>query len=258
MKSKASLLLSFFLLTITAFAQLEKDYKWQVGVNINTVEPATDFAIKERLYTYSHRKDNSYCLGMNISYRLKDNCNVRFASKLTSNRVVETSDEREFNNGSASGYTIDTVDAHQSVFYFSPGVLWDFKYKKLNLYAGFQAVYKYYGLISGNLNKWAYSGTNALEFHQIYYQTEQGGFAIGAGPVAGFAVNIWKCIYVGAEFSSAFSYYKTGGKLTTEKTLISAVSPANNYYNDYSEFQRTDKGYGFSNVLSSVNISISF
>jgi hypothetical protein len=257
MKVTLYVLFSFSILTAYSQKDSVKRIKWAVGININTVEPATDFAIAQRIYLNGHRKDNSYCLGAMVSYTLKDNFHIRLSGKYTNNRVKETHDSREENGYAGGGYNLDTLGAQQSIFYLTPALLWSQQYKRLTFYGGFQIVYKYYSSISAYSNQWYYASAHAYDETIKYNFTEEGGFAIGPGALVGFGVNVWKLISLGAEFSSSYSYYQTGGKITTRKTLLKP-DPSNNFYDSYSETQQTFKGYGFSNVVSSICLHITF
>lgn len=194
MKTKSFILL-FFLFTTTTYAQLEqekkKEYKWQIAVNISTVEPASDAgfdnnALSQRIFVNGHRKDNSYCVGLNIGYKIREDCAVRISAKITNYKITETRDFREFYPQS-SNYELASLDAKQSVFTISPGIFWNSNYKKLNFYGGFQLVYKQYSSIIGNTTygDYLYANNTAVS-EQKYYQEEPGGFSIGAGPLEVF------------------------------------------------------------------------
>lgn len=263
MKTKSSLLLLFSSLTITAFAQLEKETvrinKWQLGVNVNTVEPITDAGfdfneLSQRTFSNGHKKDNSYCVGLNLTYKIKENCAVRLSTRMTKYKVTETVDFREF-SPPGSDYGLNSSDIQQTMFAISPGILWNSNYKKLNFYGGFQLVYRQYSSVIGNTYYRAYLTSNNAPVSFIdFHQTEPGGFSLGAGSFAGFSINILKNVSIGSEFSTAYSYYKTGGAITTTKTLIFP-----NYLDAGTSVSGlTFEGSKFSSLLSTINLSISF
>ncbi len=231
----------------------ENKNKWQIGITLNTVEPGYDFALSQKLLSYSHRTDNSYCVGLNASYRVKQNCYVRVSTKITNNKVKEYKDDSETNNTSNSGYEIDIVNSEQTVITLAPGVLWDFEYKKIKLYGGGQVVYKKYNPIVSSFTAQAFDSQNLIIGYTINHQTEQGGFALGCGPVGGFSINLWKNICLGGEFSSAYSYYKLGGEVASTRTNVLLGTTDKTITN-----QQTFRVSGFSNVLSSIIISINF
>lgn len=267
MKTKVAISILFCLNAFLSVAQMDSvakkkqpiTPKWQIGVNINTVEQADDFLIKERIIFNSHRKDNSYCLGMNISYRLKGDFHARLGFKYTNNRAEEIHDSRsDLGYGAGGGYNIDTLNSHQTVVYYTPGISYGFQYKRLDFYGGFQVVYKNYGIITSNTLQWFYYSDGTLNELIRYKYTGGGGYAIGLGAFGGFSINIWKGISIGAELSSTYSYYDIGGKTTIVKDVVNFTTPSNSYYGDYQETYRTFKGRGFSDILSSLNISFKF
>jgi hypothetical protein len=232
--------------------------KWCIGVSLNTVEMATDFVIKERLILNGHRTDNSYCLGMFAVYNLKNNWHLRLLGKYTNNKAKETYDYREHSSYAGGSYNIDTLSAKQTIVYISPGLFHDFKYKRLNIYGGLQFVYKHYNPIKANTVQWFYFPDGSLEELLKYHQSSEGGFALGVGAFAGFSLQILKPLFIGAEFSSTYSYYNLGGEIITEKTSVNFVNPSASYYNERSINQQTFKGYGFSNVISSLCLHFNF
>jgi hypothetical protein len=103
-------------------------------------------------------------------------------------------------------------------------------------------------------NLWLLSHLEYYGIHTKVYQTEPGGFSIGLGPVAGFSINLFKSISIGAEFSTAYSYYKTGGTITSIKTNILPtylVGGASTSGQTYQELK-------FSSLLSTINMAINF
>lgn len=266
MKTKLFISILFYLCVCALIAQTDtvtkKEHllnpKWQIGVNVNTVEQAIDFVIKERIFLYGHRKDNSYCVGINGSYRLKGDLHFRLGLKYTNNRAEETHDSREDLGYGGGGYNLDTVNARQEIIYLQPGVIYNFQYKKLDFYGGFQIVYKNYGTIAGNTTQFFYQSNGTFNEQIKYYLTSKGGYSIGIGALAGFSFNVWKGIHIGAEFSSAYSYHEVGGKVTIVKDVVNFTSPSGSYYGSYQETYQTFKGVDFSEILSSLNISYKF
>jgi hypothetical protein len=233
-----------------------KKQKKVIEININTVEQASDFVIQERLIYNSHRKENSYCLGANIGYQIKENSYLRFSFKYTKHKATEILDERESTSYIGGDYVINNLKAEQSVYYFAPSYIWNYNFKKMFFFGGFQLVYKYYGKISGTNKQYFYTSSN-LEQTIDSRQIEDGGYSFGAGAVLGFNINFWKNLFIGAEFSSAYCYYDIGGKIRTERDILFHNNPSNNF-TDYNETARTTKGQGFSSILSSINLSIKF
>lgn len=263
MKTKSFILL-FFLLTTSAFAQLEKEkkYKWQIGVNINTVEPITEAGYdiyfgQTRLFNdFDHQKNNLTSFGLNVSYMVQENFGIRLSAKSTKYKVEETYNQKDLSTvgPTTSEYIIDTGYVKQSAIVFSPGIFWNFKYKKLNLYSGFQIVYRRFNPAYEHLIYRIYNNqTDTLVSHRYYDIKLEGGYSIGIAPFIGFSANIFKGISVGAEFTSAYSYYKTGGELTWIETRFFPNALTESHSNKH-----TYEAYKFSSLISSFNISYTF
>ena len=236
--------------------------KWSIAANINTVEPASDAgfdynALSQRTFVNGNRKDNSYCVGLYFSYKIKENCAIRLSAKMTDYKITETRDFREFvpTPQMTGSYSLDSLYIKQMMLTISPGIIWNSTCKKLNFYGGIQAVYRKYGTISGNTtytdNNYP---SNIITSYQKYYQTEPGGFSIGIGTVAGFSVKVFKSISIGSEFSTAYSYYKTGGAITSTKTNILPT----HLDAGTTVSEQTFQGFKFSSLLTSINLSVSF
>jgi len=172
---------------------------------------------------------------------------------MTKYKVTETVDWREYPPD--INYGLNSSDLKQSMFAIAPGILWNSNYKKLNFYGGFQLVYRQYSSVISNTYYRVYTtSNNAPEMFQDYYQTEPGGFSIGAGPVTGFSINVFKGLSIGAEFSTAYSYYKTGGAITTTVTRIFPTY----LYVGTNISGLTFEGYKFSSLLTAINIAFNF
>lgn len=263
MKTKIFIIL-FFLLTKLVSAQLEKEkqYKWQIGVNINTVEPITEAGYdiyfgQTRLFNdFDHQKNNLTSFGLNVSYMAQENWGIRLSAKSTKYKVDETYNSKDYvsANPPSSDYVIDTGYVKQSTFVFSPGIFWNFKYKKLNFYGGFQIVYRRYNPAYEHLIYRRYdTQTDTLTSFRYHDIKLEGGYSVGIAPLVGFSANIFKGISVGAEFTSAYSYYKTGGELTWTETRFYPTAYTESHSNKH-----TYEAYKFSSIISSINISYNF
>lgn len=263
MKTKSFILL-FFLLTFTAFAQVEKEkkYKWQIGVNINTVEPITEAGYdiyfgQIRLFNdFDHQKNNLTSFGLNVSYMVQENLGIRLSARSTKYKVEETYNSKDLVTASPPSdvYIIDTGYVKQSTLVFCPGIFWNYKYKKLNLYGGFQIVYRRYNPAYEHLIYRFYdTQTDTLTSYRYHDIKLEGGYSIGFAPFVGFSANLFKGISVGAEFSSAYSYYKTGGTLTWTETRFYPTAYSESHSNKH-----TYEAYKFSSIISSINLSYTF
>lgn len=262
-------MLSTFSFSNSIFAQLpsgsgglNENKKWQVGVNINTVEPITEAGYdiyfgQIRLFNdFDHQKSNLTSLGFNVSYKVQESWGIRLSAKALRYKVEETYNQKDYvDGGTPSGdYIIDTGSVKQSAYSFAPGVFWNIPYKKNNFYGGFQVVYKKFDPAFEHLIYRRYSTqTDTLTSYRYYDFKIQGGLAIGIAPFVGFSANIYKGFSLGAEFSSAYSYYKTGGALTETETRIYPIQSSGGYTNKH-----TYQASKFSSVISSINLSYSF
>ena len=248
-----------------AFAQFEsikeKENKWQIGVNINTVEPITEAGYdvyfgQIRLFNdFDHQQSNFTSFGLYVSYFVQKDLGIRLSVKSTKYKIDETYHQQDLVSASpqSKDYIIDTGSLKQSTLVFSPGVFWNFKHEKLNIYVGFQVVYRKYNPAYEHLIYRVYdTQTNTLLSHIELDIKLEGGYSIGIAPFVGFSANIFRGISVGAEFSSAYSYYKTGGTLTlTQFFYPSGII-------DGITNKATYEAYKFSSIISTINISYVF
>ncbi|CAN5117464.1 hypothetical protein BH09BAC5_BH09BAC5_14660 [soil metagenome] len=262
---KKYVLITFIFSSLFCLVNAQQDStkakKWQIGLNVNTVEPVSDAgfdynALSQRIFVNGHRIDNSICLGLNLSYYPTKDFHVRLSGKMTNYSVRESRDFREFYSGpnQIPDYAIDSLKIHEGVLTISSGLLWDFNYKRITFQAGLQLSFKKYGTISGTtiFSDWD-AQTNIPTSYQIIYQKEKGGFSIGIGPVAGFSVNILKQIAIGAEFYSSFSYYKTGGRIISNGTNV-----LTQYHGVETWITQDYRGCNFSKINSALTLSVLF
>jgi hypothetical protein len=233
---------------------IRSEKKWLIGLTINNVEPGIDFVIKERLLAFSHRKSKSYCIGTNIGYQLKNNMQLRFSVKYTSQYVEERHDSRE-SSPSSSGFELRRIDAKQSVFHFLPGLIWSAEFHRLKFLGGFQVGFRDYGQIQANTWEDTYSSSSQLEVAVHYDQKEEGGYSIGFGPVIGTSISLSKRFSIGGELNAAFCYNKLGGMVSTTKTIDIVGS---SHTVDTSKAQVTYKGFDFAPVGVSINLNYAF
>ena len=269
MKTKLFISILFYLYATISIGQIDsvakkKDLvipKWEVGANVNTVEPLSDagfdyiFGGETRLFNptdLSRQKDKSSSFGFNISYNLKENCFIRLSAKYVNYKIDETYNFKETVPYYSADYLIDDAHFRQRVISIMPGILWNVQYKKLNFYCGFQLVYKQYGSIDFQIRYTKYSTSNntVLDITTLDFK-QAGGFSIGVGPFVGFSVKIFKNIFIGAEFSSSYSYYKTGGERTRVTTFYSGTTDKITVQNSYEVWK-------FSSIVSSINLAIKF
>ena len=270
MKTKLFISILFYLYVTTSIGQTDSILKkkqliipkWQIGVNVNSVEPITEAGYdiyfgQPRLFNdFDHQKKKSTSFGLNISYQVKEQWGVRVLGKLTKYKVEETfsAKDRVTSGPSSSDYLVDTGTVKQSNYVLSPGIFWNFSYKRLKFYCGLQIVYKNFGPVTEHLIYRKYdTQTDQLLDHRYYDIELEGGYSIGAGPFIGFSFNIFKGISLGGEFSSSYSYYNTGGELKWTETRIYPTA-----YSDFYTNKHTYKANKFSSIISSINLAYSF
>ncbi len=269
MKKKIIIIIIFyFSLPYTVFAQPPNqenkiaNTKWSLALNINTIEPITeagfDYVVSQtRTFgdARGQRKDKSFSLGLNVSYKIKENCLLRFAAKINKYNIYETYNEKEITPVPTDEYLLDTGYIKQSVYSLAPGILWNLNYKKLNFYGGFQIIYKKYSPTLIDLRYSTHNSSNdTLTAYKYYMIKESGGYSVGIGPIAGFAVNIFKNISIGAEFTTAYTYYKRGGETNW---MLMYVYP-NSLVGGTSVSHGSYEAYKFSSIISSINLAINF
>ena len=140
------------------------------------------------------------------------------------------------------------------MLFFAPGALWNFRYRIMNAYGGFQVEYRKYNTVIVDRTDTWYDTTNTYrpDLSTSEHVTEGGGYSIGIAPLFGFSVNAGKAFSFGAEFSSGFSYYKLGGTVT------------NNYYNPVSAPAQSisgpaiEQGMRWGTFNASINFGVSF
>ena len=263
--TKIIMIITFFICCnfLPSYSQQEDkkddEKKWQAGININTVEPVGEAgfyfnALGQPIFINGHWVDKSYNLGAFVSCKIKENCILRLSLKRTQYHSEESRDFREFyTGGTPTDYEIDSVNVIENVLSISPGILWDWNYKRISAYGGFQAVYKNYGELSGTTvySDWNSLTNDTIEY-QIFRQKEPGGFSLGFGLIAGLSFHVCKSLYLGGEFSSAYSYYQTGGRITTNYTDLKTNSTGVQWT------AVSFKGFRFSSVLSSLQFTVKF
>ena len=139
-----------------------------------------------------------------------------------------------------------------------PGIQWNFmKNKFIESYCGMSATYLHYSIMNyTNRFETRDLPSDSLTGGFLDKATATGGFAAGAGAFAGFNIYLHKHISIGAEFSSAILYYKIGGSFAGVSMDLINPNPSSTQVYSYST--SSYKGVQFSNIYSSINISVWF
>jgi hypothetical protein len=264
MKAKIILLIltSIFLSQFNLWAQRDSllSQKWNVALNVNTVEPVTEAGFdyiaggETRLFNpsdLSHQKDKSYSLGLSVSRKEKGKMGIRLAGKITNYKIDETYNFKDLTPYQfGSSYLIDDAHYKQSVISIMPGLFGELNHKRFIFNFGCQMIYKHYSPIKFQIRYTEYSAsTDTIIAVQTYDYKQTGGWAVGIGPFAGLSLRIFKYFYIGTEFSVNYSYYKTGGTRTRKFTSSNGTIDESTLHNSY-------ESYKFSTINSAINISI--
>lgn len=249
-------------LSYNVFAQLpatqdKKKGKWQIGVNLNSIEPIRDLGANYGVTGFGnppdHIQDFSFNTGLDCFYKLTGKIALRMTTKITKYHIVNHTDTREILPFSSSTYYIIQSKKESSIINISPGILWSWNYEKISPYGGFQVEVKKYNDLTINATSSEYnSSTNLLMSNNNQTIREEEGISFGAGPFAGFAIQMFKNIYIGADLSSSISYYKLGG--TIEIIDTNTITTMTNTQH----WQQTMEGIKFSNCSTSIILSIIF
>lgn len=257
-KNYILLLLGYCLLPITVDAQFspeqnDKNGKWQIGININTIEDIHCVgnlrSRYESILISGHMKDKSYNVGLNISYKLKEDFSVRLSAKKTTYNIKATNNSSEYSPFSSNMYETQNWEMTSSKLNLSLGGLWTLSHKRIDYFFGGEFMYKKYNNI---LVHWtiALKDTSNNTYSNAHTDFNQdGGYSLGIGPFAGFSIRIFKSISVNLEFSSAFSYYKVGGNITVVNTNL--LPPYNMLEQN---FPGTSVGYNFFDINTGISL----
>ncbi len=266
MKTKSFISLLFASVTTTSFAQLEKQepkYKWSISAAINSVEAQVgDPEHASWGYAYANfnnfgdKINKSLSLSITPKYFINENMLARFEFGLTNINLSS------YYNAQTSSSNTNTIIEYQTIeqkiYRYIPGIQWNFLRKKfIESYCGITVSYLHY-------NHMAY--TNRFEGRNLQSNTLTGGFddkaiaiggfAMGGGAFMGGNIYLQKHISVGAEFSTSLLYYEIGDTFSGVSTDLINPNPSTTQIYSYST--TSYKGFQFSKILSSFNISIWF
>ena len=243
-----------------AQTETEKDYKWGCSVAINSVEAQIDKPLegswgntKNDLNIYGDKTDKSYSLSIIPKYLISSDVVLCLEIGITNIQLIHYLDAKGTSDEQIANETLN-----QKLYRYNAGIQKSLlKKKRIELYSGISINYTHYNSMnvdfydeiryppSYTVNNWSKSNT-----------TYPGGFAIGLGAFAGFNFYLQKHISLGVEFSTVLSYYKIGGEYSTVGTYQYLPSaPVQMPENTQSSLY---KGFQFSKILSSFNVSIWF
>ncbi len=233
----------------------EKNYKWGVGVQVNSVEGFSQY--EKSLFDYSSYsilefewKNNSYSSGVRGIYRLNENTFLNCQAGTTQINLSSNSDSRTGSSAVPGAYTLGNSQITEARYYCSPRIGWEMRKSKFGFNGGFAILFTSYSdyKLEGHGND--YDANNTMVAYYKFHRTASGGYTTGTGAFAGFNVYLFKHISIGADVSSALIYYKLGSTITTTYEQIYPTGvPSNTYSFFYSR-----KGFEYSGEKLSFNI----
>jgi hypothetical protein len=254
-----------FFITNFSFAQQDekKENSWGCSFSINSVHSqrsplaaaSLQVDAEGNMLSGGKKTEGSFSFSIIPKYSINNKLKIRLEYGFT--RI----DLKRFNSTSTSGYyasssygiTNDTVD--QKIHRFVPGLQSVFlKSKKIQFYAGVILPFAKYGNILHNTYTEVRNvATDTLIQAQKSYSQIKGGFSVGIGVTGGLSYYLLKNLSLGAEFSSALQYYKTGGTATgTDSIQMPDGSWQETTYSSFESY----RGTRFTKILSSFNVSI--
>lgn len=264
----------FASLTSVAFAQFEtnipqfengKGYKWGCAVAINDAHSQIAFVGEQvlgidadgNMIDVGKKTNNSFAWSITPKYYVNNEWVIRFEYGMTK---IDLKNNYSYQ---VSGYytsptnqtSIDAVE--QKINRFVPGIQWNFfTNKRIQTYGGVNLPYVKYSSTTRNLY---YEQRNVamdtLTATELDIKNIPGGFSIGLGVFAGFNVFLHKHVSLGAEFSTAYTYYKVGGESTLVTTIQNIPAPmATGAYT----LNESYTGTRFNKIISSFNVSVWF
>ncbi|MBI3502149.1 MAG: hypothetical protein HY063_10165 [Bacteroidetes bacterium] len=266
-KTKIIITAMFFSsVTYNMYAQLptaqEKgnNYKLGCSVAINSIQGQMGFpggaviALDENgnMQNGGNRISKSLSLSIIPKYFINNDFLLRIEFGRTN---INQQIKEDFYETSVHYINNDTVK--QSITRFAPAIQWNYVRKNFfEAYSGMSIIYMDYGKYSENFyGEDRDSATSVLIFSRKENTIIDGGYAAGIGAFTGFNIYLQKHISIGAEFSSSFLYYKLGGKRIVTDINQSFPNPPATTINNWTA---SYKGFRFSNILSSFNISFWF
>jgi hypothetical protein len=253
----------FFILGVSICSQAqdnaEKYSKWDVGVQINTIDKFSQYENSfETFNTNTSQglwKSKSFSCGIFGCFNLKENVCLRFKAGITNFGITHHRDDRDEYSGTAPiAYRINDEKITQIRYCFVPGILWKIKATSLfEIHGGFEMPFSIYKDYRYTGNETDYDTTSAITLKADYVMNAPGGYSIGVGGVVGFNVSLCKKISVGADFSAALIYLKLGGDIIQTYNQSVPISDTNT-----SHYLFKVQGMNYSGERLSINSIYSF
>jgi hypothetical protein len=255
MKNPLHFIFFSFLIFLTglSFAQtasepisIEKNYKWSIGVQINTVETIPGFAgysgYFSTFFQNVNQVDKSFSTGILANYFINNNVSARIRIGITKRNMNEAPDTTGVAGMLNGNYTYGNSSLTETNIHIAPGLQWNTRKDKVALYGGIEIPYNIIGQIKTDGVGRKY--TNYVLTSTINNSgTFTGGESYGVGVFTG--INFYPCkrITIGTEFSLAYIHTKVGGKQAQNGSV---------FYNG------TYEASGISDLKGSINVSFFF
>jgi len=254
-----------FLLSSLLYAQSEDSKKtnWGIAVGINSTEAqigTPEYAswgyAGGNFKVFGDIVNKSFSVSIVPKYFIRNDILLRIEFGITKITMTNYYDNQA--SSAITTHSTQNQSIEQNIYRFVPGVQWSFMKKKfIESYFGITISYlRYNDMNYHNIyeTKELPSNTTTFEFDDKGIAT--GGFAMGFGGFAGFNIYLEKHFSIGAEFSSALLYKKIGSGFSGE--VVSQTIPNPPTTEVYSYSTSSYKGFQFSKMLSSINISFYF
>jgi len=268
MKKIINLHLIFVLLCIlqqSTKVSAQNNSKWGISAAINSVDaqlgdPEWDSwgYAKGNFHNFGDITNKSLSLSIIPKYFISNDILLRIEFGITNIHLTNHYDGNANLTSNNPPFTnIINQNIEQKIYRFIPGIQWNFMKKKfIESYCGMTASYLHYS----DMKYQNVSEVRALPGNTITdgikdNATATGGFAAGAGAFAGFNIYPGKHISLGAESSFSLLYYKIGNTFSgISMPLINNPSAIQ----EYSYTTTSYKGFQFSKILPSMNITVWF
>lgn len=210
---KKPLLLATLFIVLHSFSQTDK-----FGISAQIFNPINDvqlywFNIDYESIDNHNLKDQSFGLGAQLYYNLKNETQLRFRFGWSRIHILEIQDQ---DIPSLGIHILDQGLGKQHQFHFAPGIGWSMEESRFQLIGGFELPINYVGrfdLTADFQQSNLYNDSIVEQDHSTI--SIPAGFSIGLGAYLGFVYNFKKYISIGAEFSPSLLYGNYGGRTAT-------------------------------------------
>ncbi len=264
-----SCILFFISLSVFAQQQNEKKLKWQVGVQVNTVEklPAisTLFPDGNFLYANGRVNDKSYSAGITLNYLIKENFSLRIKFDYLKRNIIQDLGKEIIDSMAIVNLenSTDHAEITEQNFYFAPGTQWNYVFQKLNIYYGLQTPVNIYGKITVDELSETYNFNPSYVIVHSYEGTGKitipGGYSFGTGTFLGGGISLGKHFTISSELTADFLFYSIMAKGNTHfHTEMNYIYPPQPLYVKDGDENYTTVQRWFLNFKGTIKLSYKF